>query len=184
MDYEVANLSYWMKAKPNYCAYTDEDWGYGEGNAPHQKRVKKVIEDILKQLGSEQKIEDVFSANLFFFRSPDAVKLRSYVKANHDCWEYHEKFLQIVAPKIIVCNGNDESFSAFSLLRNHFKIEKSEKKAINRRCLLKYFILENAPWSNNQALVLGLPHLSYPRPLPEITRITSELIAESGFQNS
>lgn len=152
---------------PNWSEYLCAKWKtknrwYPRGKAPLQVKIKTVLEFILDKLGHEPKIGETFATNLYFFRSPGDDMLQKYGWKNYDCWKYHETFLKIVKPKIIVCIGNGNSFSPFSELANKFKIDlpPTTIKHLYGRFWLKSFFLETPSWTSEKVLVLGLPHLS------------------------
>jgi len=97
---------------PRYSSYCDEDWG----RSNHQARVCEIA----NALG--QDIRDIFSANAIFVRSINASGIaRDFTELKDACLGLHEYFLSIVQPRVIVCLGNGEKLSPFSILRDHFK---------------------------------------------------------------
>jgi hypothetical protein len=103
----------------------------------------------------------VFSTNLCFFRSPPSDLLRWYGIEKFDCWDYHEQFLKIVNPKVIVCNGNGENFSAYVALKRISKPNNGQNTLPwYRGFSLKWFFIDNSFWGQNRVLVLGIPHMS------------------------
>ena len=164
--FQLEDMTFFQN-NPNWSEYLSEKWKskngqYGPGEAPLQGRVREVLGFILKEIGREPKIEKTFATNLYFFRSPDGKMLQKYGRGNYDCWKYHERFLEIIRPKIIVCIGNSRSFSPFSELANRYKINlpSTNIKPLYGTFWLKSFFLERPSWDREKVLVLGLPHFS------------------------
>ncbi len=65
-------------------------------------------------------------------------------------------------PEIIVCNGNGESFSAFTEVRRQFGVETYLAEPVNRRRSLKWFRGTLPVEGGGEVLVVGVPHLSQP----------------------
>lgn len=114
------------KLRSDYCAYEDECWKQNhpvdcmlkecKGESPHQRRVS----DLVDALGLGVIIKDVFAANAIFLRTKDQLSLKMPWKLWENCWHVHKLFLSIVQPKLILCLGNGNGLSAFSLLRSRF----------------------------------------------------------------
>jgi len=176
-DYEE-NLECFKKKKRNWCEFIDETWPPHKeaGNAPLQRRVKSILEIILKELKIDQGISDIFCTNLYFFRSPNARKLPKHELLN--CWKYHEEFLKIIRPKIVVCNGNGKNISAYTVFRKYFDslgkndIKELDPLKIYGKYSIKSFTIENSFWGIPRVLVLGVPHLSRFSPEAKITECT------------
>ena len=149
----------------NQCAF-DEEWRhknrkFSKKEAPLQKRVRELLTFLLKELHEEPNIRKVFATNLYFFRSADKKMLINYGIKNCDCWEYHKEFLNIVKPRIIVCNGNDEKFSAFSSLKGKFSVTEIGCEPWYKGFSLKWFFIDKPFWKpDRKTLVLGIPHMS------------------------
>jgi len=179
IDYKPETIEYFKTKGYDWCEYTKESWqhknkSFPPGEAPHQKRVKAIVELLLDKLGFlDQKIEDIFCVNLYFFRSPDAAIFLRYGKENYDCWKYHQDFLNIVRPQIIVCNGNGDNFSSYSELKSYFNTKESQSLRLYGKFYLKSFVIQNSFWGRRKVLALGLPHLSYYE--PKIADISAKL---------
>ncbi|MDR3558994.1 MAG: hypothetical protein P4L58_01155 [Candidatus Pacebacteria bacterium] len=105
---------YYRRAEtnPRYSSYCDENWG----RSNHQARVCEIANAI------GQDIRDIFSANAIFVRSVDAGGIaKNFTELRDACLGLHEYFLSVVQPRVIVCLGNGEKISPFSILRDHFK---------------------------------------------------------------
>ncbi len=137
-------------------AYFDEDWtnkmGAIElGKATLQLRLKRLFDDIHVDLRS------VCASNLIFLQSSDANGID--YKLSNVFWPVHEKIIEIVKPKIIICFGNS-NISPFEYIRNKY-IDSSEKivrlPAGHGNWSLKGF---NCKISGRDTYIAGLPHLS------------------------
>lgn len=142
-----------------------------------------MLEAVSEELDGDKNIRNMFCTNLYFFRSPDATILKRFGRENYDCWKYHSKFLKVVEPKIIICNGNSENFSAFSAFREHFKHDPKNLRKIRLygSVSLKSFVTENPFENRKEAVVIGIPHLSHYAPndkfFQEIKRLINQNVA-------
>jgi len=185
IGFKEETLKYFNEKEINWCDYCDEKWVYKnrklrKGEAKLQKNVQNILGYIQEKLVGDPNIRPIFSTNLFFFRSPHSDDLKKYEKENYDCWQYHEEFLKIVQPKIIVCNGNNEALSAYSVLKEHFlnDIENLQQKHLYGNYSLKSFILKTTFWGINNVLVIGIPHLSRYMPNKDIYQELSTIISK------
>ncbi len=166
------DLTAWMNGKANFSGYCDEPWStdkkkYEEGEAPHQQRVKKLCkilcakQEMLDQeeASDNEKVRNVFSANAIFVRTRKASNLMDvpeYCEIRERCWEVHKLFLQIVKPKLIVCLGNGQRLSSFSLLKDRLKVSKVSYCGNGKSFL-------DGRWFESEELeckVVGVPHPS------------------------
>lgn len=173
-DYEdetLATLKKKLERTPNWCEFTTESWKHKNqgflppGQAIFQLNTKRVLEFILNRIGiSTLNVENIFCTNLYFYRSLNAKVLQKYIKGNF--LQYHTKchneFLDLVKPRVIVCNGNDKVFSPFSRLQEIFRSKCSEARELPLYTTfsLKWFSIDSPDWSQAKVLVIGLPHLS------------------------
>lgn len=165
----IESMEWWRRQSPKggkcYSAYIDEEWGSGPGNTPHQSNVRKVLHAVTEGESEEDDTRSAFAANLCFYRTPSANDLYAYPNwpdLVKECWGFHQRFLSIVRPEMIVCNGNGESFSAFSEVRRQFGVETNQAEPVNRRRSLKWFRGTLPVEGGGEVLVVGVPHLSQP----------------------
>lgn len=162
--YPHETFDYWKNKTDNWCEYKDAEWAdrkrsYRPGEAPLQIKVQNVLNFILAQIGiKDHKVEDVFCTNLLFYRSLDSNFLNQY--GNIDFFKFHEEFLNIVKPKIIVCCGNGKINSPYSKFMEVFGTKSEQPSPLYGTFSLKWFAIENPGWRQGKALVIGLPHLS------------------------
>lgn len=170
-DETLATLKKRVDTIPNWCEFTTERWkhrnqgSFAAGQAPFQTRTKEVLEFILGEIGVVlANVENVFCTNLFFFRSLNAKVLQKYINSNF--LEYHQRchdeFLNLVKPRVVICNGNGETFSPFSIQRENFRTKSTQAKPtpLFGTFSLKWFCIDNPDWRQERVLVIGLPHLS------------------------
>lgn len=177
-NFPLENLSYWNSKSFNYCAYC-ESWGNRpKGEHPLQKRVKEVF------AGLKYDLKNILCLNMFFFRTPNTAQLQKIQKKWKEwdnyrkfCWEYHEQFLKIVKPKLIICNGNGKYNSAFSEFKKHFNPPKMDDyKIYNGKTLyLRWFSLDVSEWGEEKVFVIGIPHMSRFKPTKEMLQKLKEL---------
>jgi RimJ/RimL family protein N-acetyltransferase len=192
----------------NHCAYTDECWSHLEcpqepcpcrGESPHQRRVRDLVGALDRCLD----LRNVFAANAIFLRSKDTQELKNRNPDNklwERCWRVHKFFLKIVRPKLILCLGNGNGLSPFSLLREQLlreqcseasevcrtrvaQQEKSGKRGgsgetrTNRPLYWKSFVSQVLVNGSEKlhCMVVGVPHPSRCEIIPSRHEITDEL---------
>jgi hypothetical protein len=146
-----------------YCSYLDEKkWP----RSHHQRNVIHLVS------GIGQDIRNIFSANAIFVRSRNAKLLPSdaYELASL-CWPVHEYFLSKVRPEFILCLGNGDGVSSFSLLRRLLNVDSDSVRFVRGKSFKdgKYFRADINFKSNPgspgiKCLVVGIPHPSWHRP--------------------
>lgn len=144
-----------------YSPYVDEFWGANGTYSRHQKNVQSLA----KICGKD--IKDIFSANFIFVRSigTAGIKDRIFDLATA-CWPVHKLFLSIVRPKLILCLGNGDGISSFSLLLDKAGIERSAVRYVDQSQSFrhgKYCNTEVSLGPNDKlkCTILGLPHPSW-----------------------
>ena len=164
------DLEWWeakeRKLKHPFSSYLDDEWfqGRGEGNSPHQKNVCSVLSHLRNEIEPpEEAARSTCCVNLYFYRTPNVGKLQAYPMELLDCWLFHERFLEIVRPEIIICNGNADALSSFSVFREKFEKKQAVNcEPINKWRSVKWFVTP-ATWSaEKKLLIIGIPHLSRP----------------------
>ncbi len=167
---EEINVAWWENAyktlggKP-YSSYIDEEWSRGKGNSPHQISVRRVLHHIIQGDSEEADTRSTCAANLCFYRTPDENELALYPPEIVDCWWFHQLFLSIVRPEIIVCNGcSEQKISAFSEMKRYLAPSAEiQKETVNEKRSVKWFRSKLVSSPNKESvLVLGIPHLSRP----------------------
>jgi hypothetical protein len=114
--------------KDDHCAYTDECWirthlpecdlEKCKGKSRHQRGVCALVDTFCPEIS----IKDVFATNAVFLRSKNQYSLKGPWELWEKCWLVHRLLLSIVRPKLILCLGNSDGLSAFSLLRSGFRM--------------------------------------------------------------
>ena len=88
----------------DWSAYRDEKWNSKPGSAPMQKRVKYLCCKIGMNIG------EIPASNLIFKRSTDFSQLQGDAKElAKDCWPFHQKVIDTLGVKIVVCLGKTAS---------------------------------------------------------------------------
>jgi hypothetical protein len=88
------------------------------GLHPLQKRVIELLKIFWKERDIEEEKKKVFWTNAIFLRSINANILSTPLELWDMCWPIHQYFLSIIKPEIILCLGNGERLSAFSMIRS------------------------------------------------------------------
>lgn len=174
----------------NWSAYTQDCWVTGcdevaacrhispsgrvesKHLAPHQKRVRKVVE----ALGAEP--ETIFATNAIFARSKDEASLKAQADDMRSwdwwkaCWPIHQRFLCEVRPRWIVTLGKGYGTSAFSFLMDVSNVKRGQVRAFGDDSAQdgRWFTAD-LPLGDGTKLavrVLGMPHPSYHAISPEL----------------
>ncbi len=140
--------------KRGYCAYLDEDWGK-KGNI-HKERIIDLLKFIISRKNLDIGVRDIFSTNVYFFRSKGIKQLKKYNLKNIDCWDYQKEFLEVIKPNIIICNGNAKTLSAFKIFVSGLGFEE-KSKPVYGKFFLKY---SNKIIDEKKVVIIGLPHMS------------------------
>jgi hypothetical protein len=103
--------------RQGWSAYTHQCWFCGAsagcckaGKKQHQRRVVQLMNEL------NMKPEKTFASNLIFVESRTAAEVNEPVFIEK-CWCVHKLLLAKVRPTYIICLGNGETVSAFSVLR-------------------------------------------------------------------
>jgi hypothetical protein len=167
------------RARP-YSCYLDEKWP-----GVFQAQIKELLDHYGTGQTRESRIGSSFCTNLYFFRTPHAENLHEYPQELVDCWEYHKEFLKIVQPELLICIGNNERFSAYAKFKGYAVKEGGVSRELTRRriALAKRFVKAfsyRPRWldKGGDALVVGIPHLSYPVAMPALIGTLDATIAE------
>lgn len=122
-SYPDENLEFWKSKPLGYSGFFDEFWQSEENKtpSPHQKRTQELLCALAgDKEGETEKARQVFSTNAYFYRSHGEDDLKEYGQGRSldliNCGDFHRKFLEIVKPNVIICNGCNPDFSAFSLM--------------------------------------------------------------------
>ncbi len=174
-DYNTgkANMAEWWEHKEKregkpYSAYYEGEWSQrlDAGQSPHQKNVRRLLHHLWNDVSKETATRYTFAANLCFFRTPNSKMLKQYPTWNkllEYCWTHHERFLSIVQPEIIICNGYTEGLSSFWQMRR--KLDQgstTQCETINSVRKVKWFHTKLNDCDEPRTLVVGIPHLSRP----------------------
>ena len=119
----------------------------------HQSRVVSVM----SRLGIDQP-ERTFATNLFFIETKRSADL-NVQRLWDPCWGVHRAMLGAVRPRFIVCLGNGEDRSAFSLLRSI----AADKECAPPRGKLKKFVgtFSLGHGCSLRSTVIGVRHPSW-----------------------
>lgn len=163
---ELANLL--TKTKHRYLDEQFQQAGhlYEIGQAPLQKNFKQLF----NTLGIDPR--KVLCTNLIFFHSRRSNGV-NYQQDAARCWTTQQALLDLVQPKIIICNGNSNTSSAYSYLYQQLPHKQPQQifDTIYSTAYIKTFTTELA---QQKVKVIGIPHLSrfYPAPyLPLIQQL-------------
>ncbi len=114
-DEEPRSLIEDVLAVPDvWSSYSDNRWGGRKepGTAPHQVRVRRIA------TAAGLDIRETPAANAIFVRSRNAGSLTNPYDLWRLFWPIHQRMLAIVRPHAIVCLGNGQGLSSWSLMRS------------------------------------------------------------------
>ena len=158
--------------------YIEGNWG----NKEHQETIKSVFREL------DINLEETFSTNTSFIRSPGEQKYKSRSPINKEdlkqaakakkqlkkdgretFWPIQEYFLSIVKPKLIIANGSmARDLFWKKLMGNEFKDSRIEPKnkfvyrnSANKNCYLFKGDLRTENLFLKDLSILSLPHLSF-----------------------
>jgi hypothetical protein len=160
------DLSFYKNSRVNWCSLIDEYWGQNNSFDKLQKRIKQVLEFVINEMKLSISVREIFSSNINFFRSEDDKELFRIGIPFDICWSYHKKFLEIVKPRIIICNGFGESNtytkSPFSIIKDKLEVKTCDQQiGLKAQNHIKFF-KKNIGFLNceRETLIIGIEHLS------------------------
>ena len=116
-----------------------------------------LLRRVLAATGNETPPREVFNTYATFWRAEDSEQLKAFGLTTIDCADYHQRFLERLQPRLVLCIGNGPAPSAFALMaRLHGNAEPNVERAAPR-VFVKHF------HARAGRLVIGVPHLSYVR---------------------
>ena len=148
----------------SWSLYADKCWVCGEergANHPHRlTRHQRTIHQLCEAVNVDSPRE-VFATNAIFVESKDIASLPDWQELFDKCWHVHARFLEVIQPLWIICLGNSDSASSFSLIRKKFTVASSIKPCGKDFRDGKWFTghLTAGQWSGKVS-VLGIPHPS------------------------
>ena len=126
------------------------------------KKSTKPLQDILPQLIHyllDIDLREICQSNLIFARSIDATSLDDFMSHADKCWPCHELILNIIQPKLLLCNGSGEKNSSYSYIGKKFEVNDLEwKEHGNTTASWKVF---NTTILKRETIVVAFPHTSY-----------------------
>lgn len=161
VDYSIEreNIDFWNNHPLGYSRHLDEPL-HKDSEFYFRINLQKLIAGITEQ-PIESAARNIFSTNLFFYRTSNETELREYPHELIHCWPFHEQFLKIVKPKLILCNGNGD-FSTYSELKQYIKRKyEIQNKKINSSKTIKSF--EIIVGDEEEIVnIVGIPSLAQP----------------------
>lgn len=164
------------RSHQKYSSYVDEFWGKGGTYSRHQKNVQALASVCGKD------IRDIFSANFIFVRSSGTSGIKIRIKElAAACWPVHQLFLSIVRPRLILCLGNSDQLSSFSLLVDKVGLNRSAIRYVDAMCSNfqhgKYCEAEILLAENDhlKCTIVGVPHPSWHNPTPALAEFIKKI---------
>jgi len=132
----------------------DENWGKNKiSKTLLQNRLVSLIPYLLNK-----NLRDICQSNLIFARSIDAMGIDDFRFHADKCWQCHELILNIIQPKLLLCNGSGEKSSSYSYIGKKFEVNNPEwKEHGNTNASWKIF---NTTILKRETIVAAFPHLS------------------------
>ena len=128
----------------------------GRAGSNFVREADSLLTYVIEQMGLAVTPREVFNVYAYFYRAADARQLKQFRLAALDTSDLHRRFLEIVAPRVILCIGNGEPPSAFATYCGILAGKPQTLRAAPRT-VIKYFTTAQG------VLVIGVPHLSYIR---------------------
>jgi hypothetical protein len=155
---------FFKKERQDHCAYLhDKEWGTrGE---IHRGRIKELLMKVLEYTDKphpEDDIKTIFSSNIYFLCSPSTKSLFKYDFDIEYFFNWHKRFLSLVKPKYIICNGNARGIvSAFGSIQAMLEV-KNDDVRVDHYTKSKMFNLKSftTTYNGKKTIVIGVPHLS------------------------
>ena len=131
----------------------DENWGDEKKN-DHQIKLPPLIHYLLNK-----NLRDICQSNLIFARSIDAMGIDDFRFHADKCWQCHELILNIIQPKLLLCNGSGEKNSSYSYISKKFEVNNPEwNEHGNTNASWKIF---NTTILKKETIVAAFPHTSH-----------------------
>lgn len=136
-----------------HVVYRDEKGGH------FYRRAVAIIRRALDvSLGAEAPLAAALCTNWFFYRAEDTAMLKSFGLARIDCSVYHQRMVEALRPRIILCAGNGpvSSYAGFLQL---YGLETMRTEDYLGRSKLRESLVR-LPQLDYPTRIVGLPHLS------------------------
>jgi hypothetical protein len=149
---------------PSWSLYADKCWHCGEVRGVDHRhkltRHQKTVHALCSLIGIESP-RSLFATNVIFVESKDIATLPNWRDLFEKCWEVHLRFIELVKPEWILCLGNSDGASSYSLIRGKMDIDGGVKACGKDFRDGKWFSgkVTAGQWSS-KVNVLGLPHPS------------------------
>ena len=141
----------------NFNSWLNESWGgKPPGSSGHQLSAQRVFK-ILYGDDWKKVLRNTACFNVAPFRTGNVDELPS------GAWEaatyWFKQVIEHVKPKLIICNGNGEGLSPWSVISDKYKLDSENRIQIGKaKAYLKQGVIQSAPLKNTR--ILALPHLS------------------------
>jgi len=140
---------------PKHNAWLDQDWGQGPGGTKHQKMVVKVFDALYDTCGMS-----VLRATPSFpvapFRTPRANMLPK--RAWQVAKPWFCEVLEHLGPRVVICNGNGESMSPWSVLCERYEVEVIQQTKLGRAARIKEGVIRSE--ISRGMKILAMPHFT------------------------
>ena len=151
----------WRKHNGGQCDHIEQmpdEKGVVKAPSRHQKEILALAE----VLGIE--IEMIFSANAVFIATATGTELKNISTIWNACWPIHQEFLSVVLPRWVICLGNGENQSSYSLLKQKNIDATQERKSGGPKFHRWKWFDGTFPLGmcrQHRCTVVGLPHPSH-----------------------
>ena len=147
-------LSPYVDSKHN--AWLDQDWdGHGPGGSNHQKLADRVFEALYGACGKNV-LRKTPSFPVAPFRTPRASMLPKCAWRVAVPWFC--EVLEHLIPRVVICNGNNENMSPWSVLRKRYEVKVSQRIELGGTASLKKGIIRSGILCGTK--ILAIPHLT------------------------
>ena len=141
----------------NFNAWLDEGW---RGSVPGQRANQRNVQQVFQAMYGNKEWEKVLRNTACFevapFRTPE-------IKAMPlEAWDiaipWFQKVLEHVKPRLIICNGNGERQSPWSVLGEIYSLRDKNKTRVEGVASIKQAVIRHGILKDTR--IVALPHLS------------------------
>jgi hypothetical protein len=139
--------------RKGYNSWLDDDWW--EGGEKRQRNVRRSFE-AMYGASAESKLRLTASFNVVPFRTRNAADLSDRAWREGTAWFMN--VLTHIDPKLIICNGNGENGSPWSVIDTKFSISRRHQIEIGAKGSVKEGVVNSGQLKGCR--IIGLPNLS------------------------
>lgn len=141
----------------NFNAWLDEAW---RGSLPGQRPNQRSVQQVFKAMYGNEHWEKVLRNTACFevspFRTPEIKAMPP--EAWNAAIPWFQKVLEHVKPRLIICNGNGEGLSPWSILGQIYSLAHKNRTHVEGVASIKQAVIQYGILKDTK--IVALPHLS------------------------